>query len=154
MSFVPDPGQGGTDFGSMVGLVSTGGVSAKAVEQAKAEVGKLVDAAKSGGFKLSAEGLEPLTKAIGQMRQDLSAVTQGAVFLTQAPKLGSHPYGHAVAQHDQKGAADASNSAKVVLDQFLIVLDQAEEALRRAAGVYKENEHGAADSIKTIQAGA
>ncbi|MFD8497424.1 hypothetical protein [Amycolatopsis sp. NPDC059657] len=151
MSFVPDPGQGGTDFGSMVGLVSTGGVSAKAVESAKAETQKLVDAAKSGGFKISAEGVKPLTDAIMQMRQDLMYLSQGTYFLTQAPQLGSHPYGQTVAQHDQKGAADETNSAQVVLRQFMTVLDQAAEALLRASGQYKENEAAVSDSIKSIQ---
>ncbi|SDZ40709.1 hypothetical protein SAMN05421504_11568 [Amycolatopsis xylanica] len=151
MSFVPDPGQGGTDFGSMVGLVSTGGVSAKAVEQAKAEAAKLVDAAKSGGFKISEEGVKPLREAIAQMQMDLLQLSQGTTFLKQAPRLGSHPYGHTVAQHDQKGAADDVNSAGAVLDQFKTVLELATEALDRASGKYKANEHAVADSIKTIQ---
>ncbi|WP_370946088.1 hypothetical protein AB5J62_00345 [Amycolatopsis sp. cg5] len=148
MSFVPDPGFGGIT--NMVETLGTAGVSAKAVESAKAEAAKLVSAAKSGGFKISEKGVEPLHKALTEMRERVSKLSFNTTALTQAPKLGSHPYGHAVAEHDQKGAATEANSAKAVLDQLLIVLQQADEAVLRAAGLYKENEQGVTDAMKAM----
>jgi hypothetical protein len=84
------------------------------------------------------------------MKEDLASLRLDSVTqLSQAPKLGSHGYGHAVAVHDQKGAAEVSGSALVVLDQFNTVLDQAAEALERAAGIYQENEDQVESSTKT-----
>jgi hypothetical protein len=66
----------------------------------------------------------------------------------QAPQLGSHPYGHTVAAHDQKGAADQAGSAAIVLNQLGLALQQADEALARAAGIYQENEHNAINAVQ------
>src|SRR5207302_1358399 len=100
---------------------------------------KLVDAAKGGGFKITAEGVKPLREALMEMRMTLQTLSQDIAPLNQAPQLGSHPYGHTVAAHDQKGASEATGSATAAIDQLRQVLIQADEALARAAGLYKES---------------
>jgi hypothetical protein len=150
--FEADPGQAaGKSMGSIgSGMLATGGISADAVAATKAETQKLVSAAKSGGFRISEQGVQPLLDSIKHMKEGLSSLRYASgLELSQAPKLGSHDYGHAVAVHDQKGAAEESGSALVVLDQFDTVLDQAAEALERAAGIYQENEDEVESSTKT-----
>ncbi|WP_116049002.1 hypothetical protein [Amycolatopsis palatopharyngis] len=152
--FEADPGQAAKRADSMMssGFLATGGISAKAVEATKVETQKLVSAAKSGGFRISEKGVQPLLDSIRNMKEELTDVRRDAgLYLSQAPRLGSHDYGHTVAQHDQKGGADEPGSAGVVLQQFELVLDQAAEALERAAGIYQENEDQVESSAKTYQ---
>jgi hypothetical protein len=149
--FEADPGQAaGSVIGS--GVLATGGISADAVAATKSETQKLVNAAKSGGFRISEKGVQPLLDSIKHMKQDLGQLKfRSGYTLAQAPKLGSHDYGQTVAVHDQKGAADEAGSASVVLDQFDTVLDQAAEALERAAGIYQENEDQVESATRTYQ---
>jgi hypothetical protein len=148
MSFLADPGQPASN----IDLFATGGLSLKAVEETKVATQKLVDAAKSGGFKISAEGVKPMRDALLQARNKLEGLTAERATLDLAPKLGDHAYGHAVAAHDQKGASQNANSASRVLDQLNQLIIQADEALARAAGIYNENEHRTDDTVKGIRA--
>ncbi|SFB01813.1 hypothetical protein SAMN05216266_103309 [Amycolatopsis marina] len=150
--FEADPGQTAMRADSMMStnFLASGGISARAVEATKVETQKLVSAAKSGGFRISEKGVEPLLTSIKNMKEQLQQLRyQAATELSQAPRLGSHEYGYSVAAHDQKGAAEESGSALVVLDQFNTVLDQAAEALERAAGIYQENEDQVESTAKT-----
>jgi hypothetical protein len=155
-NFQPDPGQavGGVGAGLAAGAVfgGAGSMSKEAMEATKAETQELVNAAKSGGFKISEEGVKPLLEAIKDMKEELGDLRLTSTqYLSQAPHLGSHDYGHTVALHDQKAGAHETGSAGVVLDQFDVVLDQAAEALERAAGIYRESEDDAQSSMQNFQ---
>ena len=148
MSFLADPGQSASN----IDLFATGGLSLKAVEETKVATQKLVDAAKSGGFKISAEGVKPMRDALLQARNKLDNLHRERFALAQAPMLGDHAYGHAVAAHDRKGGSQDANSANQVLEQLKQLITQADEALARAAGIYNENEHRTDDAVKGIRA--
>jgi hypothetical protein len=148
MSFIADPGQSASNLD----MFTTGGLSLQAVQQTTAATQQLVDAAKSGGFKISPEGVKPMRDALLQVRDKLDGLDADTMTLSQAPMLGDHPYGHTVAAHDQKGATTATGSADVVLQQLKQVVIQADEALARAAGIYNESEQGTEDALKGIQA--
>ncbi|MBE1499429.1 hypothetical protein H4696_006529 [Amycolatopsis lexingtonensis] len=141
-------GGGGGSFADIVNPLSSGAMSA-AVQSVTAETQKLVDAAKSGGFKITPEGVKPLQTALTQLVDDLNGLSETTYILNQSPQLGNHPYGHTIAAHDQKGAAQAEGSAGVVLTQLKQVAQQANEALSRAAGLYHESENAALDGLKT-----
>ncbi|MFJ1762610.1 hypothetical protein ACIOD2_19995 [Amycolatopsis sp. NPDC088138] len=144
-------GGGGGSFADIVNPLSSAGMSA-AVKGVTAETQKLVDAAKSGGFKITPEGVKPIRDALTDLVNDLDALGFQVQALDQAPQLGSHPYGQTVASHDQKSATDAEGSARAVLDQLKQVATQADEALARAAGLYSETENQAFSQMKTGQA--
>ncbi|MEV6910282.1 hypothetical protein [Amycolatopsis sp. NPDC051071] len=158
MAFEADGGQAATSYSigalgaAAAGYVERGGLNQEAIAKVSAETQKLVSAAKSGGFKITEKGVEPLRKALADMSEHLDTLKAKTVHLSQAPQLGGHPYGKAVAAHDQKGASEATGSASVVLDQFAKVVKDADEALARAAGLYKGVEDRALDATKTIQA--
>src|SRR3981189_606675 len=120
MSFLADPGQSASN----IDLFATGGLSLKAVEETKVATQQLVDAAKSGGFKISPEGVKPMRDALLHVRDKLDGLDADTMTLSQAPMLGDHPYGHAVSAHDQKGATTAAGSADVVLQQLKQVVIQ------------------------------
>ncbi|UOZ09231.1 hypothetical protein [Amycolatopsis sp. WQ 127309] len=144
-------GGGGGSFADIVNPLSSGSMS-EAVKSVTAETQKLVDAAKSGGFKITPEGVKPIRDALTELVNDLDALGFQVQALDQAPQLGSHPYGQTIASHDQKSATDAEGSARAVLDQLKQVATQADEALARAAGLYKETENQAFSSLRTGQA--
>jgi len=144
--FVPDAG-GGT----VTNMFASGSLG-NAVSGMASETQKLVDAAKSGGFKITPDGVAPLRTALQGMSMDLATLSQGIQPLTQAPQLGSHSYGQTVATHDQKGASEDANSAIAVLDHLRQVVQQADEALARAAGLYQEAENQAIDATSNIRA--
>src|SRR5438128_124654 len=106
MSFQADPGQMTVGAVKNIGsLIGSAAIDAVALAQASAETAKLVEAAKSGGFKISPEGVAPLREALKEMAEKLEHLNRETFVLDQAPQLGSHPYGHTVASHDQKSAA-------------------------------------------------
>jgi hypothetical protein len=158
MAFEADGGQAAANFsigsamGAAAGYVAKGGLNEAAIAKVSAETQKLVSAAKNGGFTITEKGVEPLRKALADMSEHLDTLKAKTVHLSQAPKLGGHPYGKAVAAHDQKGASEAAGSAAVVLEQFAKVVKDADEALARAAGLYKGVEDRALDATKKIQA--
>lgn len=158
MAFEADGGQAGPDYsigaamGAAAGYVAKGGLNQEAIAKVSAETQKLVSAAKSGGFKISEEGVKPLREALANMSEELSALKIKTMALNDAPQLGGHPYGKAVAAHDHKGAAQSANSASAVIGQFEQVVKDADEALARAAGLYKGVEDRAIDATKKVQA--
>lgn len=144
-------GGGGGSLADVINPLSSASMDA-AVRSVTAETQKLIDAAKGGGFKITPEGVKPLRDALLDLVNDLDSLYYDTADLDQAPQLGSHPYGQTVAKHDQKGANDATGSAKAVLGQLKQVAQQADEALARAAGLYKETENQAFSSLQTRQA--
>ncbi|UOX86995.1 hypothetical protein MUY14_35470 [Amycolatopsis sp. FBCC-B4732] len=121
-----------------------------AVQAVTAETQKLVDAANSGGFRITSEGVEPIKKALTDLINDLSGLDEATYVLNQSPQLGSHPYGHTIAAHDKKGASQAEEgSAGYVLSQLRQLADQANKALTRASSLYSESENTALDAMKT-----
>ncbi|WP_086849421.1 hypothetical protein [Amycolatopsis kentuckyensis] len=141
-------GGGGGSFTDILNPLSAAGMSA-AVQSVTAETQKLLDAAKGGGFKITPEGVKPIRDALNDLMNDINALGDATYTLSQSPQLGNHPYGHTVASHDQKGAAEADNSAGVVLEKLRAVAVQADEALARAAGLYTESENAALGSLKS-----
>jgi hypothetical protein len=134
-------GGGGGSFADVMNLGAIQGVTA--------ETQKLVDAAKSGGFKITPEGVKPIRDALTALANDLADLQYKSFVLDQEPQLGDHPYGHTVAKHDQKSASQAEGSATRVIQQLAQVAKQADEALARAAGLYKETENQAFSSLQT-----
>jgi hypothetical protein len=144
-------GGGGGSFADIVNPLSSAGMSS-AIKGVTAETQKLVDAAKSGGFKITPEGVKPIRDALTDLVNDIGTLWFQTAALDQAPQLGSHPYGQTVASHDQKSASESEGSARAVLEQLRQVAKQADEALARAAGMYKETENQAFSSLQTGQA--
>ncbi|MEV5720251.1 hypothetical protein AB0L41_40750 [Amycolatopsis mediterranei] len=140
-------GGGGGSISDIVNPLSSAGMSA-AVKSVTAETQKLVDAAKGGGFKITPEGVKPIRDALLELVNGLADVQATSYLLDQTPQLGDHPYGHAVAKHDSAAAGKATE----VLEQLRRVAQQADEALARAAGLYKETENQAFSALQTKQA--
>ncbi|HEV7979375.1 hypothetical protein [Amycolatopsis sp.] len=132
-------------------LFSTGGLSAGFIAETQVATQKLLDSAKSGGFKITEAGVKPMRDALLDVRNKIENLSTARGTLDQAPMLGNHTYGHTVAAHDQKGASQDPDSAGRVLDELKQMIIQADEALARAAGVYKETENQTQDVLKGFQ---
>lgn len=136
----------GVGVGAAAGAVSA--LDAKAIAKTSAATRQLLDAANSGGFRISPEGVQPLRDALAKMQIELMRLQQGPVyFLSQKPQLGSHDYGEAVASHDQKSASQEAVSAAKVLEEFSRVLHDADNALGVAIQNYQEAEDDASGAF-------
>jgi hypothetical protein len=133
------------------GMFTSGGLSASVIADTQVATQKLLDAAKSGGFKITEAGVKPMRDALLDVRNKIEKLSTARETLAQAPMLGNHTYGHTVAAHDQKGASQDPESAGRILDELKQMIIQADEALARAAGVYKENENQTQDVLKGFQ---
>jgi hypothetical protein len=139
---------GGGSMSDIVNPFSSGAMSA-AVKAATAETQKLLAAANGGGFRISPEGVEPIKKALADLINDLDAKSEAIYLLNQSPQLGNHPYGHTVAAHDHKGAAEAEGSASTAIEELKNLADQANKALDLAVAKYHESENAAFDALKS-----
>lgn len=157
MAFEADGGQAAPDFsigsamGAAANYVAMGGLNQAAIAQVSAETQKLVSAAKSGGFKITEEGVKPLLQAVRDMGTELTRLERQTIRLSEEPQLGDHPYGRAVAAHDHKGAAQSANSASAVLGKFKQVVQDTEEALLRASGQYKKKEQDTVEALDRLK---
>ncbi|WP_410629576.1 hypothetical protein [Amycolatopsis sp. cmx-4-83] len=140
-------GGGSAFLSDLLNPFSSGAMSA-AVQAATAETQKLLAAAGSGGFKISPEGVKPIKDALKDLINDLNAKSESIYLLNQSPQLGNHPYGHTVAAHDHKGAAQAEESASTAIEELKKVAQQASEALDLAVAKYNESENSAFDALK------
>jgi hypothetical protein len=70
--------------------------------------------------------------------------------LKQAPALGIGPYAHEVGQHVTKVADGDEQSAKVNLQAFQLVMEQAVDALKVAKQRYHDNEHGNVQALNKL----
>lgn len=136
-----DPDRQNAQLSNM--FASGGGMSADTMKSVGASAQGLISAAKSGGFKMTPNGVKPMRDAIADMLGKLDTRISKAEVLTQPPKLGSSEYAKAVSQHDVKGGKSARDS----LMDFQAVLLDCDEALARAAGIYKETDEANKDTF-------
>ena len=139
---------GGGSMSDIVNPFGSGAMST-AVKAATAETQKLLAAASTGGFRISPEGVEPIKKALADLVNDLTAKSESIYLLNQSPQLGNHPYGHTVAAHDHKGAAEAEGSASTAIEELKNLAEQAGKALDLAVAKYHESENAALDAMKS-----
>ncbi|MGH3517172.1 MAG: hypothetical protein ACRDQ7_07075 [Haloechinothrix sp.] len=143
MAFTPDGGGSPAPSGDM--FDSEGSMGAEAMGAVRADTQQLIAAAKSGGFRISEQGVKPMRDAINRMMDRLEAHIDNSDWLTQPPELGSSPYARRVADHDVKGGESAVKSL-LALRQVLVDCD---EALTRAAGIYREADEGNQDTFRS-----
>ncbi|MEU3274036.1 hypothetical protein ABZ639_24630 [Saccharomonospora sp. NPDC006951] len=154
MPFVPADGDSEAGSGGFVGSItsSVSAIDADAIAATKAETKKLLDAANSGGFRISPEGVAPLKDALSAMQDRIDGLNVTIIRrLGQAPPLGSHDYGYAVAAHDQKGGSVEAGSAGVVIEQLRNVIEDAGAALDKALQNFQESESQTVDTLSSGQ---
>ncbi|MFC4005062.1 hypothetical protein ACFS2C_27355 [Prauserella oleivorans] len=123
------------------------GISAAAVAKTSTEAGKMLQVAKSGGFRVSERGAQPLIEALADARDRIDQMLGKSYTFSTAPPLGSSPYAVQVAEHVRK-SGDGPQGAVTVLTQLQAVLEQSEEALRHAMRNYREAEDNATSHYK------
>lgn len=137
-----DPDRQNAQLSNM--FASGGGMSADTMKSVGDSAQGLISAAKSGGFKMTEAGVKPMRDAIADMLDRLRPRIRGAYKLTREPKLGSSPYATQVAAHDVKGGQSAEDALLALRD----VLKDCDQALARAAGIYKETDEANEASLK------
>jgi hypothetical protein len=133
--FVPDAGQPQTSaasIGGAVGAAVGGMLSEAAIASTSAQVQKLVDSAKSGGFAINEEGADEYIRVFRGFEQVLADVQDMLFNAGQTPALGSSDYANRVASHVRLMASGDDQSYETALNSLAVVVQQAREAFEQA----------------------
>ncbi|MTD57791.1 hypothetical protein [Amycolatopsis pithecellobii] len=151
--FVPNAGQPtAAGVEGAIGAAIGGALSAGAIATTTAEVQKLVDSAKSGGFAISEEGANEYIRVFQGFEDVLAEVRDTLVNAGQAPKLGSSDYAKQVASHVQRIANGDAQSYATALSSLAVVVRQAREAFEQAKKNYAHMDDEAARTFSGLQA--
>lgn len=98
---------------------------------------RMVQIAKSGGFRADPEGVKQLINVCDNMFDKLENKSNTFARLAEHPQLGSSPYAETVAHH-VRNSADGTQGVIPQIDTFKRTLLALNEALYRASGQYTE----------------
>lgn len=139
---------------SFLGKVSpfetaTAGMSSDAMDSMASEAKKMVESAKSGGFRVSENAAQPIRDALLELRGDVDRAWEEIVTVGRtAPHLGGHDYGKAVASFQRRALVEAEGAPSKVLERLSQVLADADKALEIAIKKYRENEDATRQSFR------
>ncbi|WP_052583754.1 P-loop NTPase family protein [Saccharomonospora iraqiensis] len=124
-----------------VGKAGGGGFMA-GIGKMRDSADRMIESARSGGFRSSPEGVKPLIDACSRMIDRIEELRENFSRLAQDPKLGSSPYALRVAKHDRQSADGPQGAVPqlLALRETLVALT---EALYRASSQYAEAEEAA-----------
>jgi hypothetical protein len=140
-------GDSGSNFLALANSQGAPVVDAAQLKQFSAGVQKMTEAAENGTLAVSEEFGQHLIDAMREYLKAWQKNAQHFDHLKQAPALGIGPYAHEVGQHVTKVADGDEQSAKVNLQAFQLVMEQAVDALKVAKQRYRDNEH---DNVQAL----
>ncbi|GAB2980780.1 hypothetical protein LWP59_00920 [Amycolatopsis acidiphila] len=152
--FVPNAGQPqttGAGVGGAVGAAVGGMLSEAAIASTSAEVQKLVDSAKSGGFAISEEGANEYIKVFRGFEDQLNALETTVQDASQSPQLGGSTYASTVASETVKIATGDHQSYSTALRSLGVIVKQAREAFEDAKKNYAQMDDDAKQTFGGIQ---
>ncbi|OLT48195.1 hypothetical protein BJF85_13195 [Saccharomonospora sp. CUA-673] len=129
---------GGAQVGSAIGAGQVGGFL-QGVESMRSGAERMIEAAQSGGFRSSPEGVKQVVGVCDRMLDAIEGKRYLFDRLAQEPMLGSGPYAEQVAKHVRL-SADGPQGVVPQLDALQKTVLALKEALHRAAGQYAEAE--------------
>ncbi|MEY7971285.1 hypothetical protein AB8O38_04710 [Saccharomonospora xinjiangensis] len=124
-------------------------MGAKAMAEVTRSADRLVESAKSGGFRVTKEGADPIIKVLEEFIERAGKMANEMKVFDQAPPLGDHEYGKKVSRYLHEAAND-ERSARAALHSLRIILGKSREALLRASNQYQEHEGSMLDDIKKL----
>ncbi|CAM2856568.1 hypothetical protein SAXI111661_04895 [Saccharomonospora xinjiangensis] len=122
-------------------------MGAKAMAEVTRSADRLVESAKSGGFRVTKEGADPIIKVLEEFIERAGRLSGELDVFNQEMELGNHDYGKLVSREMWKAAND-ERSARAALRSLRIILEKSREALLRASGQYQEQEDQAEDTFR------
>ncbi|MEY7971289.1 hypothetical protein AB8O38_04730 [Saccharomonospora xinjiangensis] len=124
-------------------------MGAKAMEEVTRSADRLVESAKSGGFRVTKEGADPIIKVLEEFIKRTREISGDLQIFDKAPQLGNHAYGIKVANfmHD---AANDGQSARAAVESLKIILEKSREALLWASSQYQEQEELSKDAFRKL----
>ncbi|WP_346055111.1 glycosyltransferase [Amycolatopsis dongchuanensis] len=151
--FVPNGGQqpATTDVGGAIGLGIGGLMSQAAIASTTAEVQKLVDSAKSGGFAISEEGADEYIRVFRDFENVASQLLRTARDASQKPQLGSSAYARTVANHTVLVANGDAQSYNTALQSLINVVSQARTAFEQAKKNYAQMDDEVVQTFSGVQ---
>lgn len=152
--FVPNAGQpqaAAASIGGAVGAAVGGMLSQAAIASTSAQVQKLVDSAKSGGFAISEEGADEYIRVFRSF-EDVGGDLIRAVQDAAAPvELGGSPYAKAVANHNTLVATGDAKSYETALQSLIDIVSKARESFEQAKKNYAQMDDEAVQTFNGAQ---
>jgi hypothetical protein len=150
----PPPPQAPAGVGAALGAVGSaigGMLSQQAIDSTKAEVRKLVDSAKSGGFAISEEGANEYVRVFQNFEDVLIGLLQELDAAKQAPELGGSPYAKQIVAHIQLIASGDAQSYETALLSLKEIVGQARQAFEEAKKRYADMEDQAVQTFGGVK---
>ncbi|MBB2933408.1 hypothetical protein FHX82_000428 [Amycolatopsis bartoniae] len=151
--FVPNAGQQppATTIGGTIGSAIGGMLSEASIASTTAEVQKLVDSAKSGGFAISEEGANEYIRVFREFEDVGGDLLRTVDAAGQAPQLGDSDYANSVASHTVLMASGDPQSYGTALRALLQIVKQAREAFEQAKKNYTHMDDEAVRTFNGVQ---
>ncbi|SFJ91698.1 hypothetical protein [Amycolatopsis sacchari] len=152
--FVPNGGQQPATTTGIGGAIGSGVgslLSQAAIASTTAEVQKLVDSAKSGGFAISEEGADEYIRVFRDFETQLNALNNTVQDASQAPELGGSTYAKTVAQQTVKIATGDDQSYATALRSLAVIVQQARQAFEEAKKNYAQMDDEAKQTFGGVQ---
>ncbi len=142
--------------GAVGGAVGGGAAAAmgaslntKDVNSMASEAKKMLDSARSGGFRVSEEAAQPIIDVLDEMKGRVEELRHEFMGIaSMEPTRGAHDYGKQVAAHQHEAFSGVEGSASQVLYDLFHVLEDAQAALKVAVEKYKESEAVASETFR------
>ncbi|WP_019811510.1 hypothetical protein [Saccharomonospora halophila] len=129
---------------------ATAGMTSDAMDSMASEAKKMVESAKSGGFRVSENAAQPIRDALLEIQKDVNdALEQLNVIGRNGPQLGNHEYGRAVAQFHQQALFVRDGSPYKALQRLSEVVGETDKALEIAVRKYQEIDEFVKESIRS-----
>jgi hypothetical protein len=153
--FVPDAGQPQTSaasIGGAVGAAVGGMLSEAAIASTSAQVQKLVDSAKSGGFAINEEGADEYIRVFRGFEDVGAQLLQTVQDAATPVALGGSTYAKQVATHTTLVATGDAQSYETALQSLIDLVAKARESFEQAKKNYAQMDDEAVQKFGEAQA--
>ncbi|HJQ47258.1 MAG TPA: hypothetical protein VJ870_13225 [Amycolatopsis sp.] len=127
-------------------------LSAQAIDATKAQVQKLVDSAKSGGFAIDEQGGDEYIRVFRDFEDVLNNLQNTVADASQSPKLGGSDYASRVAAHTVSIATGDAQSFGTALQSLTVIVQQGRQAFEEAKKRYAQMDDDARQTFGGAQA--
>ncbi|WP_026453496.1 hypothetical protein [Saccharomonospora iraqiensis] len=128
---------------------ATAGMNSDAMDSMASEAKKMVESAKSGGFRVSENAAQPIRDALLELRNDVEKLVADINLLSRRePSLGEHDYGRAMARFQQQALVASDGSPFNMLKRLSEAIGDADKALEIAINNYREVDESTKDSLR------
>lgn len=140
--------QGGSDGPSNAGRLGPMAGATAGLVEVSGEVRRMRDSIASGGLRMDAEAAHKLLASLADTQAGVQRmIVRASSDLDQRLRLGDNPIGHTMSERFRGAASGGRRAARPVLEDFAKLLEELEQTVRKAAGLYVAADDDAVDRL-------